>query len=104
MSGKEDIPQHVFCEEHGFMELTTHKLWCERSDDTVVSACAHKLVLYMHICTCNISYTHTHTHSCTHVCVFACICACACVCACMLACMCIKTHNLAQENHGSFNT
>ena len=39
MTGKEDIPLHVLCEGHGgFMELTTHKLWCERSDDTVVSA------------------------------------------------------------------
>ena len=52
MTGKEDIPLHVFCEEHGFMELTTHKLWCKTSDDTVVSACVYKLFIYIYI------YTH----------------------------------------------
>ena len=37
MAGKADVPLRIFCEEHGFMELTTHKLWCKSSDDTVVS-------------------------------------------------------------------
>ena len=45
MAGKADVPLRVLCEEHGFMELTTHKLWCKRSDDAVVSACIYKLVL-----------------------------------------------------------
>lgn len=36
MTGQ-DIPSHLLCEEHGFMELTTHKIWCQKSNTAVVS-------------------------------------------------------------------
>lgn len=37
MTGQEDIPLRLLCAEHGFMELTTHRFWCQKSNVTMVS-------------------------------------------------------------------